>query len=73
MRHKPSFIRRMVNGVIELLEETRTVTKTARELLFEGYDDKLLEIAHKLNVSDTIPYTKFGWFHGVSKYIFMTT
>lgn len=44
----------------------RLVTKhTVAELLFDGYNDTLLEIAFKNNVSQ-LPYDKFGWFYSVS-------
>lgn len=40
------------------------ITKTARELLFDGYEDKLLhyikEFPNLPNIN--IPFTKFGWF-----------
>lgn len=38
-------------------------TKTVRELLFDGYDDPLLDFLKKLNSSSVkIPFDKFGWF-----------
>lgn len=39
------------------------ITKTVDEFLFEGYDDPMLDLVHKLNISGfKVPYTKFGWF-----------
>lgn len=41
-----------------------TVTKPVRELLFDGYDDPLLDLlrnAHLPNVN--VPFDKFGWFY----------
>lgn len=45
-----------------------TVTKTVRELLFEGYEDLILDLVNKINDSTlpTIPFDKFGWFYAVS-------
>ncbi|CAL1267903.1 unnamed protein product [Larinioides sclopetarius] len=36
------------------------VQKTVRELLFEGYEDKLMKIAKTFM---NLPYDKFGWFY----------
>lgn len=53
--------------MLEYYDETLVVTKTARELLFEGYTDEFLEFALRLNISMfDIPFDKFGWFYGVS-------
>lgn len=46
------------------------VTKTVRELVFDGYDDKMLDLVEKLNISINIPFKKFGWFVDVSIYIY---
>jgi len=38
-------------------------TKTVRELLFEGYDDPLLDFLRELKIPTiNIPFSKFGWF-----------
>ncbi|KAG8037465.1 hypothetical protein G9C98_005675 [Cotesia typhae] len=49
------------NSVLKLLNESQTITKTVRELLFDGYDDKLLELVN--NVTKDLPFSKFGWFY----------
>lgn len=47
------------------------IQKPVREILFDGYDDPLIDIALKLNISGlNLPFTKFGWFVDVSLYIF---
>lgn len=40
------------------------VTKTVRELLFDGYDDQLLSFINKLPIPNPLPIeiNKFGWF-----------
>lgn len=46
------------------------VTKSAQELLFDGYQDDLIDIAIEMSLTDktvTVPYDKFGWFYTVSK------
>lgn len=58
-------IRKMTNAFIVRLGEKLTLTKSVNELLFEGYDDILLQIARKMNAT-SIPYSKFGWFYAVS-------
>ena len=57
----------MINFFMELKENNLILTKTVDEWTFSGYDDKLLEMASTLNISNfKIPYKKFGWFYGVS-------
>lgn len=56
---------RFVNWLINF-EEQFIVTKPASEWLFDGIDDKLLDIMNTLkNVTKIpIPYKKFAWFYG---------
>ncbi|XP_034173677.1 protein croquemort [Osmia lignaria lignaria] len=61
LRHKSSGLRGMVDGVMRVIDQKLIITKTVNELLFEGYDDKLLDIARRLNMTE-IPFNKFGWF-----------
>lgn len=53
-------------GVNFFLEEKRTqlaITKTVDEYLFKGFDDPLLDLVRKLNITAfQIPFKKFGWF-----------
>lgn len=37
-------------------------SKTIRELLFDGFDDPLLDLLKTLNHTVNIPFDKFGWF-----------
>ncbi|XP_058819875.1 protein croquemort-like [Topomyia yanbarensis] len=37
-------------------------SKTIRELLFDGFDDTLLDVLKTLNQTVKIPFDKFGWF-----------
>jgi len=40
------------------------VTKTVGQLMFEGYEDELLNITSKMNISDfQVPFDKFGWYY----------
>lgn len=44
------------------------VTKTAGELLFEGYQDDMIDMAIEMAATDKsifVPYDRFGWFYGV--------
>lgn len=45
--------------------EKLVLTKSVNTLLFEGYNDTLLEISRKLKVTK-LPYSKFAWFYAVS-------
>lgn len=54
---------------LKMFNQQFSVTKTASELLFEGYNDPLLDLAKSLPASTTggaPPVDKFGWFYGVS-------
>lgn len=64
MKNKPKLLRDVADRVIKNLGRGLTMTKTVRELLFDGYDDRLLAMAKKFNIS-IIPFTKFGWFYQV--------
>ncbi|GLV39928.1 croquemort [Carabus blaptoides fortunei] len=62
LRNKHYIVKKAVDF---FMRETKTdvyVSKTARELLFEGYDDKMLDLVEKLNISINVPFKKFGWF-----------
>lgn len=49
-----------------------TVTHTVRNLIFDGYDDPILDFVRRLNLKQfVIPFEKFGWFverNGSSSY-----
>lgn len=52
--------------------EHLTITRTVRELVFDGYDDKILDVLRRLNLKKfEIPFDRFGWFvdrNGSSSY-----
>lgn len=63
-------VKRAVNFFFEDKGETLAVTKTVQELLFDGYEDPLIDIALKLNISGlNLPFKRFGWFVDVSRHI----
>lgn len=43
------------------------VTKTAGELLFDGYEDPMINLAKNMPMLDAgeIPFDRFGWFYTV--------
>jgi hypothetical protein len=48
--------------------EPMFVTKTVGQLMFDGYEDELLNITAKLNVSEfKVPFDRFGWYYPVCK------
>jgi len=61
----------MVQLIVDALVksvEPMFVTKTVSQLMFEGYEDELLNITTRMNVSDfQVPFDKFGWFYPVCK------
>uniref|UniRef100_A0A336LK52 CSON007932 protein n=1 Tax=Culicoides sonorensis TaxID=179676 RepID=A0A336LK52_CULSO len=69
MRYLPSLERKMANKLYFDLACDLTKTARVRELLFDGYNDKILMLLQlikkefpKFNLN--IPFTKFGWFYG---------
>lgn len=52
--------------------EKLAVTHSVRSLIFDGYDDKILDLLKRLNLKQfDIPFEKFGWFvdrNGSSSY-----
>ena len=48
------------------------VTKSARELLFEGYEDNMVLMAKENPIFDTgeIPFDRIGWFYKVTQTIY---
>lgn len=58
-------MREMTDKIMVALGESLVVTKSVSALLFDGYNDTLLNIAKKLNAT-SLPYTKFAWFYEVS-------
>lgn len=48
-------------------EKQLSITKTAGEFLFDGYEDELLKLISSGKIPGfTIPFDKFGWFYDVS-------
>ncbi|KAK0093644.1 hypothetical protein PV326_013016 [Microctonus aethiopoides] len=63
VRHK-KLLALAVHYLLKNLNETLTVTKTAGEILFDGYEDNVLKVARALNITVGLPGDKFGWFYG---------
>src|SRR5690349_21338015 len=62
--------RKLVSLGLNLYNQNLSIVKTARELLFEGYEDNMVEMGRAgliegFDVHD-IPYDKIGWFYLVS-------
>jgi len=57
------FFKYVFNRILVELGDDLFVTKTAAELLFDGYDDKLLEFAQQLPKGVIPPFDKFAWFY----------
>lgn len=53
-----------------MFRQNISVTKTAGELLFDGYEDPLLDLANSLpQIETNAPKVdKFGWFYKVNTY-----
>ncbi|KRT84850.1 hypothetical protein AMK59_2246 [Oryctes borbonicus] len=58
---------------LSALSTTLEKVTTVGELLFDGYEDKLISLAHSMPQMKSLPipnYNKFGWFYEVSKSTF---
>lgn len=65
IRNMNPMVQLIVDRLVENVE-TLFVTKTVGQLLYEGYEDDLLNLTATLNVSDfQVPFDKFGWFYPV--------
>ncbi|XP_023716223.1 protein croquemort isoform X2 [Cryptotermes secundus] len=63
IRHFNPVVQIIVDTLVKNLEPL-FVTKTVGQLMFEGYEDELLNITAALNVSEfQVPMDKFGWFY----------
>lgn len=65
LRFKSHLIRKAADRAMAYVKERLIVTKPVNELLFDGYHDKLLDIAARLNISG-FNMDKFGWFYQVN-------
>lgn len=55
---------------LKVYDQKVYVIKPARELLFEGYQDDMIDVAREMpslidDDSVTVPFDKFGWFYMV--------
>ncbi|KAF5308251.1 hypothetical protein FQR65_LT06244 [Abscondita terminalis] len=62
VRNMPALAKEAINLALVTIKEKLYVTKSVKELLFDGYHDKILDELHKFNIS--APFDKFGWFYG---------
>lgn len=63
-------MQKQVSMGLNLYNQQAFVTKDAREMLFEGYEDDLINMAQEISnygpIKLNIPYDRFGWLYGVS-------
>lgn len=63
-------MKKAVSAVLKKYKQEVFITKTARELLFEGYQDDLIYItyhmSHLLPFKLKVPVDRFGWMYDVS-------
>lgn len=68
--HWPYIKQKKVSIGLTLYGEKTHIVKSARELLFEGYQSDLIDMARDLSSFEDealeIPYDRFGWFYQVS-------
>lgn len=71
VKYKHPVVKMGVNFFIQEKRVNLTVTKTAKEFIFDGYDDPLLDLLKKLHMRNiNIPFDKFAWFITVSRYLY---
>lgn len=69
-KHSGYLKQKQISLALNLYQQSIYVTKEAREFLFDGYQDALIDMAQEfqsMGVKDVnIPYDRFGWFYTVS-------
>ncbi|XP_033224505.1 protein croquemort-like isoform X2 [Belonocnema kinseyi] len=63
VRFQKPLMKKFASLLMNAVNENMIITRNISQLIFDGFDDKLLYIARKLNIT-SIPYDKFGWFYG---------
>ncbi|XP_076239555.1 protein croquemort isoform X2 [Calliopsis andreniformis] len=61
LKYRPKIVRDIADRVMKVIGEKLIITKTINELLFEGFNDTMLDIARKMKLTK-IPMTRFAWF-----------
>lgn len=63
-------MQKQVSMGLTLYNQHTFVTKLARELLFDGYEEDLIDMANEMSKLGAfklnIPYDRFGWMYRVS-------
>jgi len=63
IRNMNPMVQLIVDALVKSVEPL-FVTKTVGQLMFEGYEDELLNITSKLKVPEfSVPFDKFGWYY----------
>ena len=59
-----------LSDMLATIEAKLFLNRTVGELLFDGYDDPILEIGASFDDEErTLPIDKFGWFYKVCKHL----
>ena len=66
MNKSPLWFKVVFNRLISKYKSELFVTKTSRELLFDGYEDPLLDLAKHFPSGKFPPFDKFAWFYQVN-------
>ena len=66
LRYAPLWFKVVFNRLISKYKSELFVTKTSRELLFDGYEDPLLDLAKHFPSGKFPPFDKFAWFYQVN-------
>jgi scavenger receptor class B protein 1 len=48
-----------------MYKQNFSVTKTAAELMFEGYEDDMITMAKSFGSMGQVPFDRVGWFYKV--------
>lgn len=63
-------MQKQVSMGLSMYSQQTFVVKEARELLFDGYEEDLIDMAHEMSKLGAfklnIPYDRFGWLYAVS-------
>lgn len=63
-------MQKQVSMGLSMYSQQTFVVREARELLFDGYEEDLIDMAHEMSKLGafklSIPYDRFGWLYAVS-------
>ena len=68
LRNENYFLKRGVQAALSLKGVQHHITRTVKEVLFDGYEDFFLNLGHQFPIIDMPQMDKFAWLYKVHTY-----